>query len=145
MSHSLMKNNNSVYEGGYDFYDAKYIAWLKINHPEVDLTIYSTSLLDHFPDVSALNPVPVVEKSALPPNNDNTEVDNPIQSEVSITETQTSGLSPEQIPRDSSTDSSPTGSKETEPPSSRLKPQANLISKYLVQPNHKGRKQQKPG
>ena len=106
-------------------YDAKYIAWLKINHPEADLTIYSTSLLDHFPDVSALNPLPVVEKKCL---TSNTEVD-----EVSITETQTSGLSPEQIPRDSGTDSSPTGSKETEAPSSRLKPQANLISKYLVQ------------
>ena len=48
-------------------YDAKYIAWLKINHPEADLTIYSTSLLDHFPDVSALEPVPVVENSVLSP------------------------------------------------------------------------------
>jgi len=75
----------------------------------------------------------VVEASVSPPNSDNTEVDNPDINEVSTTETQTSGLSPEQVSGDTSTDSSPTVSKETETPCNRLTPQANVISKYLVQ------------
>jgi len=47
-------------------------------------------------------------------------------------------LSPEQVFGDTNTDSSPTVSKETETPCNRLTPQANLISKYLVQyiPTH---------
>ena len=78
-------------------YDANHIARLKINHPEVDLTIYSKPILDDFTDVSVLDRVPVVEKSVLPPNSDNTEINNPIHSdikEVGAIETQKSGLSP---------------------------------------------------
>jgi len=121
------------YEEGFNLYDAKYIAWLKINHPDADLT---TSLLDHFTDVSVLDPVPVVEESVLPPNSDSTEVDDPIQSDINEanpTETQKSGLPPEQVTVGTSTAISPIVSKETETPCNRLTPKANLMSKYLVQ------------
>jgi len=41
-----------------------------MNHPEADLTIHSTQLLDYFTDLGVLNPVLVVEESVLPPNSE---------------------------------------------------------------------------
>jgi len=77
----------------------------------------------------------VCEEDVLPPNNDTTAVDNPGINEVNVSSTvsQTSELSPEQFSGHTSTDSSRTVSKETETPGNRLTPQANAISKYLVQ------------
>jgi len=53
-------------------------------------------------------------------------------------------LPPEQLSGHTSTDSSRTVSKETETPCNRLTPQANAISKYLVQyiPNQPERKKE---
>ena len=54
------------YKGRYNIYDAKYLSWLKINHPEANLTIYSSSFLDYFTYVGFLDPVSVCEEDVSP-------------------------------------------------------------------------------
>ena len=131
MSHLVMNSNNSMREDTKKgiTYDAKYLSWLKINHPEADLTIYPSSLLDHFTDVGVLAPVSVCEENVSLPNSDTTVIDNPSIKEVNISnaESHTSELSPKQLSGHTSTN---------KPYQKRLKlqltTQANAISKYLA-------------
>ena len=48
-------------------FDIKYISWLKLNHPEADLSVYSTeeSLIDFFPDASLPDAVRVCSSPML--------------------------------------------------------------------------------
>ena len=41
----------TIYIEGYNLYDPRYIAWLKVSHPEESFEIF-LSLSDHFPDAT---------------------------------------------------------------------------------------------
>ena len=53
------------YREGYDLYDTRYTAWLKVHHPEVEFDT-SLSLVDHFPD--AVTPEALSITSDTEPN-----------------------------------------------------------------------------
>ena len=49
---------NTRYTEGYNLYDPRYIAWLKVVHPEESCENF-VSLIDHFPDATSPEVVPV--------------------------------------------------------------------------------------
>ena len=42
---------NTRYAEGYNVHDPKYVAWLRINHPDTDFDLF-VSLIEHFPDAN---------------------------------------------------------------------------------------------
>ena len=52
------------YAEGYNLYDPRYIAWLKVVHPEESCKNF-VSLIDHFPDATSPEVVPVLSDAAL--------------------------------------------------------------------------------
>ena len=60
------------YTKGYDLHDARYIAWLKVNHPNENCDKFS-SLIDHFSHAATPDAVPISSDVTL-----NTSVTNSI-------------------------------------------------------------------
>ena len=129
---------NTRYNEGYNLYDPRYIAWIKVNHPEENCASFM-KIIDYFPEATTPEALPVslesedgtpcscltnsasVEK-AQDHSSDYTAVLTPSCTESTFVPNRLNFQSP---------DSTPTGSSSINsisPPCS-----SNMISKYLIQ------------